>query len=68
MNNLRVEHCIELLCNQGCQSVWHSIEVIESGEKLSAMDGLSGEECRQVLEELKSIMAVYNAAGSCSFD
>ena len=68
MNNQLVEHCVEVLCNQGCQSVWRNIEVIEAGEKPDAMDGLSGEECEQVLEELKSIMAVYDAAGSCTFD
>lgn len=68
MNSRRVEHCIETLCNEGCQNVWQSIETIESGQLLSVMDGLTTEECRKVLEELKNIMAVYDAAGSCAID
>ncbi len=55
-----VQHCIEALCSEGCQSVRDSIEKLEQGETLPATRALSQDECRLVLIELKAIMAVYD--------
>ncbi|MDX5363166.1 MAG: hypothetical protein LPJ91_03285 [Pseudazoarcus pumilus] len=51
---------IELLCQQGCQSVRHAISRIEQGETPCGTEGLSPAECHAVLAELRAIMAVYD--------
>ena len=61
-----VEHAIEVLCHKGCRQVWREIVALERGEVLPETEGLSAKEQRLVLQELKSIMAVYG--DRCSID
>jgi hypothetical protein len=61
-----VEHAIEVLCHKGCRQVWREILALERGERLPETEGLSAKEQRLVLQELKSIMAVYG--DRCSID
>lgn len=62
-SNKRVNHCIELLCRQGCSEVYTCIESLRSGEVFAEVAGLDESERRMVLEELVAIMATYE--GSC---
>lgn len=63
MNHRRVEECVEILCRKGCQSVWGDIDALEHGRPVAEAVGLSRSEISAVIEELKSVMAVYE--GSC---
>ena len=60
----RLEDRLEALCEKGCRQVWQAIEALEGGEDLPETRGLSAEECRLLLLELKQVMAVY--ADRCS--
>jgi len=55
----RLEARLEALCEKGCQRVWQDIEALERGEELPETRGLTAEESRLLLHELKQIMAVY---------
>ncbi len=59
MANPRIDDCVERLCNKGCRSVRSDIERLERGEQLFELSGLSNDEGRLVLAELKMIMTVY---------
>lgn len=64
MHHQRVEVTVECLCNQGCKAVWKHIAALERGESIPGTEGLAPGEVRQVLDELRAVMAVYE--GSCS--
>ena len=66
--NSRVHACVERLCLKGCRVVWEDIRLLEQGDALPETVGLLETERRAVLQELKSIMSVYSAAGSCHID
>ena len=59
MERSKVEACVEAICNKGCQTVRQDISLLEQGEKLPELEKLTDGECTQVLNELKTIMAVY---------
>lgn len=63
----KVEKCVEVLCEKGCGSVREDIEKLESGVALPETENLSREELSIVVEELKSIMAVYGDSCRVSF-
>lgn len=66
MDQSRITHCIELLCQKGCKDVARTILALERDELATEMQGLDTNECHAVLTELKAIMAVYkkgNAPG-----
>ena len=58
-----LDHIIEKLCQKGCQSLWADIDAMDRGEDLPETQGLSKAEKQHVLQEIKSIMAVYK--GRC---
>jgi len=58
----RVGASIEAFCLQGCRSVRESIARLERGEVLPQVAALSPAERHVVLQELRSIMAVYGDA------
>lgn len=60
VNNLKVEQCVESLCQNGCAAVRATITAIETGAAISQTRGMSEEERSVVLEELKAIMSVYD--------
>ena len=66
MTSGKIEHCVELLCQKGCRLVWDDIAQLEQGAELPETEGLNSQERTEVLNELKSIMAVYE--GSCQVD
>ena len=55
----RVDRCIESLCQNGCAAVRATIVALEAGLDVSQTEGMSVQECKLVLVELKAIMDVY---------
>ena len=64
MNQRLIEQSVENLCKKGCRAVWADIDALEAGRRLPETAGLSHAERKVVVEELKSVMAVYE--GSCA--
>jgi len=64
--HFELEARLEMLCQKGCQRVWHDIEALEAGQDLPETRGLDPDQCRWLLAELKQIMAVYS--DRCSVD
>lgn len=60
-NKESVSHCIDNICQLGCDGVRNVISAIEKGESPDPVDSLSGDDRGFVLTELKEIMAVYDA-------
>ena len=54
-----LEWCVELICNKGCRAVRTDIEALEQGLPVEGLGELPEGLRRQVLAELKEIMAVY---------
>lgn len=59
MRETTIADCIERLCQKGCEAVRADIRALEDGRRLPETRGLSTEEVRTVLLELKSIMDIY---------
>jgi hypothetical protein len=66
MKSNSVDHAVEILCLKGCQALWADIDLMERGKVLPELQSLDVQQQKQVLMEIKSIMAVYQ--GSCSLD
>ncbi len=64
MNQNPVEQAVEMLCLKGCKALWADIAFMEKGGVLPELANLDEGQRREVLAEIKSIMAVYE--GSCS--
>ena len=62
-----VEKVVEELCEKGCQSVRQDIEKLEAGQPVPETRNLSRDELTHVVEELKSIMAVYGDSCRINF-
>ncbi len=65
MDQSKITHCIEALCQKGCKEVSLVIRALERGEPMAEVRELSEGERQAVLNELKSIMAVYQDGGTC---
>ena len=61
MNRKRIDHCVETLSQRGCAEVNEAIRLLEEGSSLSETAELTDDERGAVLNELKSVMAVYTA-------
>lgn len=61
VNSEQVSQCIETLCQCGCDVVRATISAMESGAVVPQVEILSDEERRMVLDELKTVMSVYDA-------
>lgn len=59
----RVERCVEALCQAGCRRVTEYIGLLKAGAEFQEVAMLSAAERRAVLDELESIMSVYD--GGC---
>lgn len=58
-NDKQVNFCLEQICEQGCCSVNLVIQQLEQGQVLEGIQHLNTKQRQQLLQELKSIMAVY---------
>ncbi len=62
LDQIRLDARIEAVCSKGCGQVRQDIAALELGAQLPETLGLSDEERRLLLSELKQIMAVYGDA------
>ena len=61
MDTKQVNQCVDALCQCGCDAVRATIEAMEVGADVPQVETLSDEEREVVLDELKAVMAVYDA-------
>ncbi|MFN3398012.1 MAG: hypothetical protein ACK4ZS_05685 [Sulfurimicrobium sp.] len=61
MNQTKIQRCVETLSLKGCAEVTRIIAALERGEPVADTLELTAGEKQAVLDELKSIMAVYQA-------
>jgi len=61
MNHQKVLNAVENICSTGCVSVNAIIITLEAGKKIDGIEGFSDAEITELKNELKSIMAVYEA-------
>lgn len=59
-SSLKINQRIEAVCEAGCEAVRASIKTLETGNPIALTDDLSPEESQQILDELKTIMSVYD--------
>jgi hypothetical protein len=65
MDQSKIAHCIEILCQKGCKEVSLTILALERGEPMTEVQELNEGERQAVVKELKSIMSVYQEGGTC---
>ena len=56
----KLQRCIETLCQDGCRQVTRYIRLLKTGAALPGYEQLTAIERRDVLQELESIMSVYD--------
>jgi hypothetical protein len=61
MDTNQINQCVDALCQCGCDAVRATIEAMELGAEVPQLETLDHEERNVVLEELKAVMAVYDA-------
>ena len=59
MCDQEIEKRVEALCRKGCGSVRENIRLLEQGGFVPELKGLEGSARHAVLQELRSIIAVY---------
>ncbi len=60
VDRLKIEQCVESLCQNGCAAVYATITAMEKNLDGVPLPGLSTEEKQMVLQELQAIMSVYD--------
>jgi hypothetical protein len=53
--------CVEQLCQAGCKRVYEYIDALRAGRRLTEIGPLTLSERESLLDELTSIMAVYDS-------
>ncbi len=61
MNHQKVINAVENICSTGCVSVNAIIITLESGKLIEGIEDFTEAEVNELKNELKSIMAVYDA-------
>ncbi len=64
-NDKQIEICLEQICEQGCLAVNKIIQQLEQGKEIEVVWHLNALQRGILLDELKSVMAVYAKTGSC---
>ena len=64
MDSSKVNQCVEALCANGCEAVRATISSMEMGSSPKQLRDLDQDEYVTVLNELKSIMSVYDTQNS----
>ena len=59
MDHNKLTSYLEILCQSGCHSVNATIEAMENNQPISIINELTPDERQIILQELKSVMAVY---------
>jgi len=60
MRHQAIDDAIEALCQGGCRAVLDDVASLERGDAVPETACLSPAETREVLEELRALMSVYN--------
>ena len=60
MNIQKISQAVDQICQNGCNNVNDIIETLSSGKKIEITNNFSDAETNELLNELKSIMAVYD--------
>ena len=63
VDRLKVEQCVESLCQNGCAAVNATITAMQKDLDNISLPGLQKEDKKMVLKELQDIMSVYD--GPC---
>lgn len=59
-HSIRVQQCVEALCQNGCEAVRATIHALERDLPVALTDTMDEDERAAVLAELRAIMAVYD--------
>ncbi len=60
MDHQKITLAVEFICEMGCNSVYATIEALESGQEVETVRGFSDVEVTALTHELKAIMSVYD--------
>ena len=63
VDRLKVEQCVESLCQNGCAAVNATITAMQKDLDNVSLPGLQKDDKKMVLKELQDIMSVYD--GPC---
>ena len=63
VDRLKVEQCVESLCQNGCAAVNATITAMQKDLNNISLPGLQKDDKKMVLKELQDIMSVYD--GPC---
>ncbi len=66
MKSSRIDRVTHLICQRGCQYVNLILNDKKAQQDCSELLNLSGNEKEVVIQELKSVMSVYDQSGNCS--
>jgi len=66
MKNSRVDSALNVICARGCRYVNKVLNDKQAQLHCSELFKLNRSEQKVVIEELKSVMSVYDQTGSCS--
>ena len=66
MSTKKISQTVDEICTNGCDSVNDIIKTLSSGKKLEITNDFSDAEKNELLNELKSIMSVYENKDSKS--
>lgn len=61
MDKARIDHCVVAICELGCVRVREVMAVLRQGGSTPETAATSPGERQQILHELETIMAVYDA-------
>ncbi len=61
---MTIDDYVEIICNQGCTFVTQVISRMEQGEPIEELADLDNATEKAILEELKSIMQVFDNSPS----
>ena len=62
--NVKIDHCVEVLCEHGCHAVQKYIKSLEADQALPEYAVLDAQERILLCKELEAVMAVYNDKAS----
>jgi len=65
VQNSRVENAVDAICNRGCRYVNALLSNTQCQQDCLELKALNSSEQLVVIEELSSVMAVYERTGSC---
>ncbi len=65
MRKTQLDHVVDSICNRGCRYVNTLLSDSEARCRCQELLNLDQDQQRKVMDELKSVMSVYQQTGSC---